>query len=351
MTNHNIPEETDPVGYLKKHSQERMTAEEREKLWQRIDTSFTVSDRKKRHRLYLYSGVAACIALFALCIPLAYFYLGEAPKQQTARQLLPVDCPESVEESVRLISSSGEELLFDGEEPEIVARDHHSEASATQPVHPECLAQNKIIVPPGKKSYLKLEDGSRIWINSGSTVVYPDRFAEGKREIFVSGEIFADVSRDEQRPFVVRTASLQVEVLGTEFNLSAYSEDSQQSVVLVSGKVKVNTPSGQALTLKPNSRLSLLGDQAGIDTNIDVHDYICWKDNFLVLNDMRFSDLALRLNRYYGCDIRVDTDLRDRVLSGKIDLKNSLEVVVQSLSISLKYDYEIQNNTINIQAK
>ncbi len=83
---------------------------------------------------------------------------------------------------------------------------------------------NQLIVPNGKRSTLALEDGTKMWINAGSRVIYPNKFKKNKREIYVDGEVYMEVARDEERPFVVKTNMLDVQVLGTSFNVMAYKK-------------------------------------------------------------------------------------------------------------------------------
>ena len=91
------------------------------------------------------------------------------------------------------------------------------------------------------RSSLTFSDGTKIWVNSGSKVIYPVSFEKKKREIYVEGEVYLDVTHDTSWPFVVRTQQVDVKVLGTSFNVSAYKDDSNMQVTLVEGKVEVNT--------------------------------------------------------------------------------------------------------------
>ena len=103
---------------------------------------------------------------------------------------------------------------------------------------------NQLIVPNGKRSTLILEDGTKLWVNAGSRIVYPVTFADKKREIYVNGEVFLEVTPDKKRPFIVKTKEMDVQVLGTSFNVMAYETDESSSVVLVTGAVQVNPSDG-----------------------------------------------------------------------------------------------------------
>jgi len=114
---------------------------------------------------------------------------------------------------------------------------------------------DQIIVPKGKYTRLILADGSSLHINAGTKVIYPKRFEKNRREIFVDGEIFIDVKRDESAPFIVKTAQFDVQVLGTAFDIKAYSGTFENAeVVLVRGKVNVKSKSGKELVLSPDNK-------------------------------------------------------------------------------------------------
>ena len=88
------------------------------------------------------------------------------------------------------------------------------------------------IVPVGRRSSITFADGTRLWVNSGSKVVYPVKFAKEKREIFVEGEIYLHVSRDEQKPFIVKTHQMDIKVLGTQFNVTAYENEANMQMCI-----------------------------------------------------------------------------------------------------------------------
>lgn len=98
---------------------------------------------------------------------------------------------------------------------------------------------NQMIVPYGKRSYLLLSDGTKVWINSGSRLVYAPRFTGDTREVFLEGEAYFEVAKDAHKPFYVRTDAFTINVLGTKFNVKAYKDDNEYTTVLVEGKVSM----------------------------------------------------------------------------------------------------------------
>ena len=188
----------------------------------------------------------------------------------------------------------------------------------------------QIMVPNGKRADITFSDGTRIYINSGSKVIYPDIFEERKREILVEGEVYLDVAKRKDCPFVVKTREFDIRVLGTSFNVCAYREDEAASVVLVRGSVEVTTENKSKVRLAPNQLVDIKGNKTQV-RKVDVSEYISWKD------------VLKKLERYYGCKIRYDAEITTLSLSGKLDLQTDITNVMDNLCLSLSLHYTIND--------
>ena len=168
-------------------------------------------------------------------------------------------------------------------------------------------AYNQIIVPKGKRSQIVLADNSKIWINSGSKVIYPRTFEGKYREIYVEGEVYLKVAHDTSKPFIVNTSGFEVSVLGTSFNISAYKNQEKATVVLVEGSVNVKDQQNRHIKMVPNEKVEL--NQAGITgkAKVDARDYISWIDGTWTLQGESLKQVLQRLQDYYGQNIRCDT--------------------------------------------
>lgn len=144
---------------------------------------------------------------------------------------------------------------------------------------------NQLIIPKGKRTRLTLSDGTHLWVNSGTRVVYPNSFEKDHREIYVEGEVYLDVFRNEKAPFIVRTKDFQVQVLGTSFNISAYLSESVSSVVLVEGSVNVRNQKKKQVKLTPGQLVNIHTGQLDAPINVDVEPYVCWVKNMLMYTD------------------------------------------------------------------
>ena len=135
----------------------------------------------------------------------------------------------------------------------------------------------------GERREIVLPDSTHVWLNAGTKLIYPKQFNRSMRQVYLSGEMFADVRRDEDRPFIVSADRLEVKVLGTQFNLKSYQEDAKSEVSLVRGKVSVGIKASEMngkLTLEPGDILRFNKTNNHIDfLNFDPDSYANWIDN------------------------------------------------------------------------
>lgn len=210
----------------------------------------------------------------------------------------------------------------------------------------------QLIVPKGKKASLTFSDGTKLHVNSGSRVIYPQTFAKQKREIVVEGEAFIDVARDEKRPFIVKTPAMEIVVLGTQFNVSAYKEAANTSVVLVKGSVgvKIDKTSDYEV-IQPNQLIMHDGHNTQV-TDVDVYEYISWIDNVMLLNQRPVGEVLDRLSYSYGRTIYYSPEIKNIPISGKLDLKEDLRESIRIICLSLALNYqEDESNNIVLTLK
>lgn len=207
---------------------------------------------------------------------------------------------------------------------------------------------DQLVVPKGKRTFLNLSDGSKLWVNSGSRVIYPRVFAPDKREIYVDGEAYLEVQRNEQAPFIVKTARFDVKVLGTSFNISAYQEMETSSVVLVEGAVNIKDSNNTESNLLPSEAVVIKNGTVGNKETVDTKYYTTWTKGFLLLKSEPISSLMDKLNYYYGKKIIYGNDIKDLKLSGKLDLKENIEEVFEMIASSTAIIYRINEDDIYI---
>ncbi len=228
---------------------------------------------------------------------------------------------------------------------------------------------NEISTRPGSKSRIQLPDGSTVWINAGSKLTYDKEFGQDLREVTLEGEAFFDIVKDEERPFIIHAAAIDIKVLGTAFNVKAYPDDKKTETSLIRGKIEVsirNRPNDKII-LSPNEKLVVDNRIAPVETindlqssslvainklKVDPRDSTIaetqWVVNRLVFNDESLQDLALKMERWYGVEIEItDPVLREKHFTGNFENEN-IEQAMEALTISYPFLFERKANRIII---
>lgn len=206
---------------------------------------------------------------------------------------------------------------------------------------------NKLIIPYGKRSSLILADGSKVWLNSGTEIEFPSIFASKTREIKVRGEIYIEVAKRKE-PFIVHTFNSQIQVFGTSFNVSAYEDEERESVILVEGSIQVKSNANNAsLILSPGQMAEISAGNIK-SKEVDVSEYIGWKDGFMQFNKVPLDEVLRKVGRYYNVEFRYneEIDLLGKTCSGKLFLSENIDDVLQSFTNITLLNYKKQSDHI-----
>jgi transmembrane sensor len=204
--------------------------------------------------------------------------------------------------------------------------------------------------PRGEKSLVRLPDGSQVWLNASSRLVY-HAFSKKHREVELNGEAFFRVTKNEQAPFVVKTGDLAVEVLGTEFNVMAYDDFGRREITLVSGQIQVSRGEEQVL-LRPGQALSLKDNQFSI-REVNASLASGWVDNKFIFQNVPFSELIRRLENWYDVDIEIDPrEIEDINFTGTFKNEETIWQVLDAIRVYTPITYnktELRQIKINIK--
>lgn len=206
----------------------------------------------------------------------------------------------------------------------------------------------QLVVPKGRRAEITFADGTHLWANSNSKVVYPRAFSRDCREIFVKGEVYLDVAHDSSHPFVVRSRDIEIEVLGTSFNVMDYDNGTPAQVVLVSGKIELSNADNEKVVMNPGQLVDISDSSLGEPKDVDVTPYVSWKDNILIYNDKTLSEVFDRLNICYGKEFVISEDVADIRVSGKLYLKENVEAVLRTIAFSTPITYEEREGQIYV---
>lgn len=207
-----------------------------------------------------------------------------------------------------------------------------------------------VIVPDGQRISMKLQDGSTVWLNAGTTMEYPTAFAASSRRVRVTGEALFDVAPDAKRPFVVETFACDVEVLGTRFNVEADEQAGRFSTALMRGRVRVvnRLSAGEQVVLQPDECVTLVGGHLNLD-RIDNPDDFLWTEGIISLKDASFAELIGKIERSYGIRIKVlRSDLPRLSCRGKLRISDGIEHAMRILQTGADFSYEIDRETNQI---
>lgn len=196
-------------------------------------------------------------------------------------------------------------------------------------------AMNQLVIPYGNQSRVVLADNTIVWLNAGSRLVYPTRFKGKNREVMLFGEAFFEVSKNPERPFIVKTSDLQIKVLGTKFNVSAYTEDAVIQTVLKEGRVAVRRNKAtfleRDLVLEPNQMASY--NKGSDDTrvySVDVDYYTLWIKGLLSFDETDYSQVLKKVERFYNVSFHFSEPSLGAIrISGKLDLKQKMSEVFE----------------------
>lgn len=180
--------------------------------------------------------------------------------------------------------------------------DYTNLAKTSVPVVKKMLQTHSIVIPRGETFKLILCDGTEVWLNANSKLVYPTAFIEKERTVFLEGEAYFKVTKDA-KPFIVKTDYLQTKVLGTEFNVKSYTaEDSH--VTLISGKVQVRShENARFVDLEPGKDAMLLSDGLFEVKEVNSEAYTYWKDGYFYFDELPLADIMKSIGRWYNVNV------------------------------------------------
>jgi len=312
--------------------------EHKRAMWDRITEKTALTNKKRRKSIILFIGIAATVLLIiGLGISSLFYFTGNEKIEQYALKL------SSGSSTPGLILSDGQQLSIQGEQPTITYSEDGSKLTIdgslkVQKSTPHEDVYNQLIVPYGKTINLTLSDGTRVWVSSGSRLIYPPSFNRKVREIYLDGEAYFEVASVKNKPFIVKTEKMDTRVLGTKFYVQAYAKEDKYSTLLLEGKVILSEKKGKSsheVSLKPGQQGYVNQNQNNIRINeVDnPENKISWIHGYFRLENERLDQLLERIAKYYNVKITLPESLTPIVISGKLDLKENPEIVLNDIAV------------------
>lgn len=231
----------------------------------------------------------------------------------------------------------------DGKKQEVT----HRELELDKPGHIKAAGEMMALsTPRGKDYHVTLADGTQVWLNAESHLEFPETFAGDRREVHLHGEAYFQVTKDAQRPFVVHSDFITTQVLGTSFNVRAYSQR-DVAVTLVDGSVRVDAGSDKQL-LKPGQQAVLR--QSGLKVSaVDTYPFVQWKEGFLYYENATLFTIMQDLARWYNVNVSFDDpDKMNLRLHFVVERSKSLDEAIKNLNALGEVHVEREGNVIAI---
>ena len=348
---------------LFKVNEGKLSDEKKYNLWKNI-SRFNSENHKsyKVRKLKTYVKIAASVLLIFSLGGLLYL---NSVKNENHYQF--ADSQDNIEtQHPVLVLSNGNRVELEKNESKIaVLKDQNAvqinndsiiENLSSDNKNVKAAKLNEIIIPYGKKSELVLSDGTKVWLNAGSRFAFPQKFEGRKREVFLEGEAYFEVAKNDKQPFILSTNSINIEVLGTKFNVSAYNSDDFDEAVLLEGSINIlrkNKLFNDKVPMQPNQKAvySKVNNGIAITPEPTPEIHIAWIKGWYQFTNENLGVVLKKVERYYNINCCYDRKIISETLpiSGKLDLKDSLTDVMNVLSGVAKFQYHISENNVIIE--
>lgn len=295
-----------------------------------------------RFRMLLRWSAAACI-VFLLGTGL---YIGmrkgndNAKQNRTAHVITPADLPPGKDKAI-LTLGNGATVQLNSTDSTVVARLGYMQILQTgngELVYsagnelPAEIAFNTLTTPRGGQYKITLADGTSVRLNAASSIRFPTAFSGAKREVTITGQAYFEVQKNPGKPFIVNAGQSKIEVLGTHFDVKAYTDEQQISATLVEGAIRFSSGNVQKV-LKPDQQAklnTLSGSMSISDVNAD--NEIAWIRGQIYMNGTSLGDLMKQISRWYNVDVEIKAKLPQRQFQGVLDRNVNLSYVLEALN-------------------
>ena len=325
-----------------KYEEKILSDLERKALAKKIILNLEKSGHKKNqiHFIRAFMKYAAtALIFFAIGGSLVYLYMeGRQSRIVIDTAVLPATVHDPVlilGDREQIALNKGESQLEYSEDGELTLNREQKIQIETEKETPE---MNTLVIPYGNRSVISLADGSRVWLNAGSRLIYPSKFVDKTREVFLTGEAFFDITKNEKQPFVVKTVDVKVQVLGTRFNVSAYPEDYSVQTVVSDGSVEIKKVSAGLFDKAVRIATGQLGyfnkkTQQTEISEVNLDNYTLWTQGLFKFSNTDFSRIIKKLERYYNIRFQLDDPFKGTIqISGKLDVTKGRDEVFEYLS-------------------
>lgn len=324
-----------------------------QKSWQRLDSSLVGRSRKGWWLFWTVGSVVAASVALLLMFVFPFTRQVEQPETLVSQVGITPGGVKAVLQyedgkTIDLTSSSSRIVISDGL---VLVNDSLKGLRFDQgELENRPMKYHTLTVPVGGEYHFTLADGTRVWVNSASEVRFPNCFSGERREIYVKGEVYLEVARDEKHPFIVYTGENEVRVLGARFNLTAYPDEQKVITTLVEGSVEFRNDQS-SVRLKPGEQSVLNRATNKLEKQkVDVSIYTSWVSGTYEYERSPLSDITRQLSRWYDVQfIYESTEFSNHPFTGVVKRDQSLEEVLSIIEKTTNIRFKISGRTIIIK--
>ena len=328
-----------------------------EKAWQQFSLQIEKPSARIRFRSVL--KYAAAIALPLLLGGVIFYYLSGRQNnitQQTA------SINPGTQNAIIVLDNGKTINLEDAQWNQLVEDDgsiiHNKKGelsySNVKPKKAKKELQNTLIVPRGGEYNLVLSDGSKIFLNSISKLTYPVVFDDEKREVYLEGEAYFEIKKDIKRPFLVNINGMKIEVLGTSFNVKAYTDEDEIYTTLVEGKIKLNNEKSEnewVLEADQQAVWEKNSDEVTV-RKVDAQQYIAWKNGVYSFTNQPLEDIMKTLSRWYDFEYEfASEDIKKVSFEGGLNKYDEIYPILEIMQSTEKIKYKINGTKITFMSE
>jgi transmembrane sensor len=217
------------------------------------------------------------------------------------------------------------------------------------PVNQADHTSNTISTPNGGEWEVQLADGTHAWLNSASSITFTTSFGNlENRLVTITGEVYFEVAKDPNHPFIVMARNQRVEVLGTHFNISSYKDEPTIKTTLAEGRVKLSLLGVQEQVLLKPGHQAVASDQKIEVNEVDVNEALAWKNGYFYFNDEPINSAMQKLSRWYDFDIIYKGPLPTDNINGKISRNKNLSQVLEALEATETVHFKVEGRRITV---
>ncbi len=302
-------------------------------------------------------------AVLLIMLSLGIYFTGQMTGKEGVSDLTLADTQDISPGGFRakLTLSSGETVLLDEDLRGLLAREGYTEVTQQEPglilyepgsLETENLIYNTLVIPRGGHYQIMLADGTKVWLNAESSLRYPVGVGSGRRVVELSGEAYFEVQNIKDKPFVVMANGMEVEVLGTSFNIQAYRDEYEIVTTLLSGSVsvssagvsKVLSPGQQTVVRREDDRFEIY------DATDDMERVLAWKNGLFMFERDDITSVMRQLSRWYDVDVIYENHKPDIRFGGAMQRNLTLSQVLNALEKSLVH-FRVENRTIIVTSE